>query len=32
MIAGSFWYDTAGLWMRSRLVRRGHKIDYVLAG
>ena len=32
MIAGSFWYDAAGLWMRSRLVRSGYKIDYVLAG
>lgn len=32
MIAGSFWYDAAGLWMRSRLIRSGYKIDYVLAG
>jgi hypothetical protein len=30
MIAGSFWYDAAGLWMRGRLVRQGEKIDYFL--
>jgi len=30
MIAGSFWYDQAGLWMRGRLDRRGEKIDYFL--
>jgi hypothetical protein len=30
IIAGSFWYDTAGLWMRGRLIRKGEKIDYFL--
>lgn len=30
MIAGSFWYDEAGLWIRSRLNRSGVKIDYIL--
>lgn len=30
LIAGSFWYDAAGLWMRGRLDRKGEKIDYFL--
>lgn len=29
-ITGSFWYDAAGLWMRSRLTRGRVKIDYLL--
>lgn len=31
MVAGSFWYDPAGVWMRSRLERSGEEIDYVLS-
>ncbi len=30
MIKGSFWYDEAGLWMRSSLIRGRTKIDYFL--
>lgn len=30
IIAGTFWYDEAGIWMRGQLVRSGVKIDYVL--
>ncbi len=30
MIAGSFWYDEGGLWVRSTLERSGEKIDYFL--
>lgn len=30
MIKGSFWYDAAGLWMRSSLIRGRTKIDYFL--
>jgi hypothetical protein len=30
MVAGSFWYDTGGLWARGTLERSGEKIDYFL--
>lgn len=31
IIAGSFWYDENGIWMRGELLRSGERIDYVLA-
>lgn len=31
IVAGSFWYDDDGIWIKGLLQRRGQEIEYVLA-
>lgn len=31
IVAGSFWYDDAGIWIKGLLQRRGQEIEYILA-
>lgn len=31
IVAGSFWYDEDGIWIKGLLQRRGQEIEYVLA-